>query len=63
MNPRPLTTTDPSAAQAAFHVARLCVGLCAGKTAEQVAAAVLSRVIHSLRAKCQPEAARREVER
>jgi hypothetical protein len=63
MNPRPLTTADHSAAEKALHVACLCVGLCAGKTPEEVAAAVLSRVIHNLRAKLPTEAAQREVER
>ena len=59
---RPLTIADHEAAQKALHAACLCVGITAGQTAEQVAAAVLSRVIHNLRAKCPTEAAQREVE-
>jgi hypothetical protein len=46
-----------------INAAVLMVSLCAGKTAEQVAAEIATRTLAALRAKCQPEAARREVER
>jgi hypothetical protein len=49
-----------------FHAERVAcfaLALCAGKTPQQAAAEIASRTLAALRAKCQPEAARREVER
>lgn len=47
----------------ALQVAYFAVNLAAGKTAEQVAAAIAARVVESLRSKPQPEAGRREIAR
>lgn len=38
-----------------INAAVLVVSLCAGKTAEQIAAEIASRTLAALRAKCQPE--------
>jgi homoserine kinase len=59
----PFKTSDSIARFNAERVACLAVALCAGKTPEQAAAAIASRVIESLRAKLPTEAARREIAR
>jgi hypothetical protein len=47
----------------AERVACLALALCAGRSPEQAAAAIASRVIESLRGKLPTEAARREIAR
>jgi hypothetical protein len=46
-----------------INAACLMVSLCAGKTAEQIAAEIASRTLAALRAKLPTEAARREIAR
>ena len=60
------TTVTPERhliARSAINTAVFMVGLCAGKTPQQVAAEIASRVVHKLRAKLPTEAAQRETAR
>jgi hypothetical protein len=59
----PLTVERHRHLATGINAACLMVSLCAGKTAEQIAAEIASRTLAALRAKCQPEAARREIAR
>jgi hypothetical protein len=59
----PFQTGDSITRFHAERVACFALALCAGKTPQQAAAEIASRVIHNLRAKLPTEAARREVER
>jgi hypothetical protein len=59
----PFQTGDSITRFHAERVACLALALCAGRSPEEAAAAIASRVIESLRAKLPTEAAQREVER
>ncbi len=50
----PLTVERHSHLATGINAACLMVSLCAGKTAEQIAAEIAARVVHTLRAKVQP---------
>jgi hypothetical protein len=60
---RPFQTGDSIARFHAERAACLALSLCAGRSPEQAAAAIASRVIESLRAKFPTEAAQREIAR
>ena len=58
-----LTVEGHSHLATGINAAVLMVSLCAGKTPQQVAAEIASRVVHKLRAKLPTEAAQRETAR